>query len=37
MSKKTGYYGYVTGMVTAAALQPLDNIKMALILPPSKL
>lgn len=37
MSSSAGYYGYVSGIVTAAALQPLDNIKMALIIPPSKL
>lgn len=37
MSNNTCYYGYISGMVTAAALQPLDNIKMTLILPPRKL
>jgi hypothetical protein len=37
MTKKSGYYGYVAGMATAAALQPLDNIKMALIVPPHQL
>ena len=33
----TGYYGYAAGITTAAVLQPLDNIKMALIVPPSRL
>jgi hypothetical protein len=37
MGKKNGYYGYLAGTTTAAVLQPLDNIKMALIVPPSKL
>lgn len=33
----SGYYGYLVGIVTATTLQPLDNIKMALIVPPAKL
>ena len=37
MASTTCYYGYVSGMLTAAALQPLDNIKMTLMLPPNKL
>lgn len=37
MGKSNGYYGYLAGTTTAAILQPLDNIKMALIVPPSKL
>ncbi len=37
MGRKNGYYGYVAGTTTAAVLQPLDNIKMALIVPPNKL
>lgn len=37
MSTNACYYGYASGIVTAAALQPLDNIKMALIIPPSRL
>lgn len=37
MSRKNGIYGYLAGTTTAAVLQPLDNIKMALILPPNKL
>lgn len=36
MASTTCYYGYVSGMLTAAALQPLDNIKMTLILPPQQ-
>jgi hypothetical protein len=31
------YYGYLSGLVTAVALQPLDNIKMVLMMPPSSL
>jgi hypothetical protein len=37
MGRKNGYYGYLAGTTTAAILQPLDNIKMALIVPPNKL
>ncbi len=37
MGRKNGYYGYLAGTTTAAVLQPLDNIKMALIVPPSRL
>lgn len=37
MGKRNGYYGYLAGTTTAAVLQPLDNIKMALIVPPNKL
>lgn len=37
MGRKNGYYGYLAGTTTAAVLQPLDNIKMALIVPPNKL
>lgn len=37
MAGKNGYYGYLAGTTTAAILQPLDNIKMALIVPPNKL
>lgn len=37
MAGKNGYYGYLAGTTTAAVLQPLDNIKMALIVPPNKL
>jgi hypothetical protein len=34
---KNGLYGYIAGMTTAAVLQPLDNIKMALMIPPKDL
>jgi hypothetical protein len=34
---KNGVYGYIAGITTAAILQPLDNIKMALMLPPRDL
>lgn len=37
MGRKNGMYGYLVGMTTAATLQPLDNIKMVLIVPPNKL
>ena len=37
MSINTGYYGYLAGMITTFTLQPLDNIKMTLIIPPAKL
>lgn len=37
MGRNNGMYGYLAGMTTAATLQPLDNIKMALIVPPNKL
>lgn len=37
MAGKNGYYGYIAGTATATVLQPLDNIKMALIVPPNKL
>jgi len=34
---KNGLYGYIAGITTAATLQPLENIKMALMLPPKDL
>jgi hypothetical protein len=37
MGKNNGYYGYLAGTTTAAILQPFDNIKMVLIVPPNKL
>lgn len=37
MASKNGYFGSVAGTVTVTILQPLDNIKMALIMPPNKL
>lgn len=35
--RNTCYYGLMSGLITAATLQPLDNIKMAIMIPPSKL
>lgn len=32
-----GFYGYVAGMTSAVLLQPLDNIKMVLMMPPKDL
>ena len=32
-----GFYGYVAGMASAVLLQPFDNIKMILIMPPKDL
>jgi hypothetical protein len=37
MKNKNAYYGFFAGTVSAALLQPLDNIKIALIVPPTKL
>lgn len=37
MPSNNGYYGSLAGTVTATLLQPLDNIKMTLIVPPNKL
>jgi hypothetical protein len=34
---KKGVYGYLAGMSSAALLQPLDNIKMVLMMPPKNL
>lgn len=34
MDTKKGLYGYASGFVAAALLQPLENIKMVIILPP---
>lgn len=31
------YYGYFSGLITAATLQPLDNIKMTVMVPPPSL
>lgn len=31
------YYGLLSGLITAATLQPLDNIKMTIMIPPSRL
>ena len=32
--EKMGLYGYMAGMASAVLLQPLDNIKMMLMMPP---
>lgn len=32
--EKMGFYGYMAGMFSALLLQPLDNIKMVLMMPP---
>lgn len=37
MPSNNGYYGSLAGAATATLLQPLDNIKMTLIVPPNKL
>lgn len=34
MEKRNGLYGYVSGFITSVTLQPFENIKMVLILPP---
>ena len=36
-NKNNGYYGLMAGTFTAATLQPFDNIKMGLIVPPQGL
>ena len=36
-SSNAVYYGYASGLITAATLQPLDNIKMTLMIPPNRL
>jgi hypothetical protein len=33
MSK--GQYGFISGSIAAAALQPLENVKMVLMIPPT--
>lgn len=37
MKTDLGFYGYLAGIINAALLQPLDNIKMALMFPPKEL
>jgi hypothetical protein len=32
--EKMGLYGYIAGIASAVLLQPLDNIKMVLMMPP---
>jgi hypothetical protein len=37
MISEKGVYGMMSGAITTAMLQPFENIKMALILPPREL
>lgn len=37
MISQNGVYGMVSGVITTALLQPFENIKMALMIPPKKL
>ena len=37
MKKEKGFYGYLAGTMAAILLQPLENIKIALMIPPSNL
>lgn len=37
MISEKGFYGMVSGVITTALLQPFENIKMALMLPPREL
>ena len=37
MISEKGVYGMVSGRVTTALLQPFENVKMALMIPPWKL
>ena len=37
MISDKGVYGLVSGILTTAILQPFENIKMALMLPPKNL
>jgi len=37
MISEKGFYGMFSGVVTTALLQPFENIKMALMLPPREL
>jgi hypothetical protein len=34
MISEKGFYGMFSGVITTALLQPFENIKMALMLPP---
>ncbi len=35
MSTNKGTYGFISGFIAAATLQPLQNVKMVLLVPPS--
>jgi hypothetical protein len=37
MLSQNGLYGMVSGVITTALLQPFENIKMAIMIPPSAL
>ena len=37
MMSDKGFFGMVSGVITTALLQPFENIKMALMLPPREL
>ena len=37
MINKQGIYGLLSGVTTTILLQPFENIKMALMVPPNKL
>ncbi len=37
MISEKGFYGMFSGVITTALLQPFENIKMALMLPPREL
>ena len=37
MINEKGFYGLCSGVTTTILLQPFENIKMALMLPPRKL
>lgn len=37
MSKDKGLYGMISGVITTAILQPFENVKMALMIPPENL
>lgn len=37
MISQNGVFGMIAGVITTALLQPFENIKMALMIPPQKL
>jgi hypothetical protein len=34
MDSKSGLYGYLAGVTAVSILQPLENVKMVLMIPP---